>query len=377
MEKDFKSRILLVDDIEANLFSLEDALEPLNCTMDRALSGAEAIQKVKENDYSVVLLDVQMPEMDGFETAQAIFALDKDRHPPIIFVTAISKDEYYIRKGYKAGCVDYLLKPLNLDLVRNKVSFCMDLHRRVLENESLVVKLRASENELKRSNEELQQFAYVASHDLQEPIRMVRNYIQLLGKRFQTDLDEKSQKYMGYVSEGAERMQVLIDDLLTLSRVSSQGREFKSTNIADVLNTVLRDLKLLIDETKTDIKIENMPAVHADKGQLGQVFQNIISNAIKFRGTASPKIHISSKENIDQFIISISDQGIGIDPKYFEQIFVIFQRLHTREKYEGSGIGLSLCKKIIERHGGKIWLESQVGKGTTFYFSLPKARNAA
>lgn len=363
------ARILIVDDIEANLFALEDALEPLAVPMDRALSGAEAIRLVEKNDYSVVLLDVQMPEMDGFETAQAIFSLEKDRHPPIIFVTAISKEEHYIRKGYKAGCVDYLLKPLNLDLVRNKVQFCMDLHLRVLENEQLVKKLRENEAELRSSNEELQQFAYVASHDLQEPIRMVKNYIQLLDKRFHSQFDEKAHKYMGYIIEGSERMQTLVNDLLSLSRVSSQGKEQQAVDCNEVLATVLRDLKMLVKETGAVIESETLPVVIADKGQLGQVFQNLISNAIKFRGQEAPRIRISAKLKGRECEFLVSDNGIGINPKYFDQIFVIFQRLHTRDVYEGSGIGLALCKKIIERHGGKIWLESREGEGSKFYFT--------
>jgi signal transduction histidine kinase len=375
MMSDFSPKVLIVDDIEANLFSLEDALEPLEVGIDRALSGKEAVRLIQDNDYSVVLLDVQMPEMDGFETAQAIFALEKDRHPPIIFVTAISKDEHYIRKGYKSGCVDYLLKPLNLDLVRNKVRFCMDLHLRVLENERLVEKLRAQELDLKRSNEELQQFAYVASHDLQEPIRMVRNYIQLFGKRLSGELDEKATKYMGYIIEGSERMQNLVNDLLVLSRVSSQGKDLEATKPSEVVAVVLRDLKLLIEETGAQVEVENLPLVLADRSQLGQVFQNLIANAIKFRTDRPPKIHIRGEVKDGWCQFTVSDNGIGIDSKYFEQIFVIFQRLHTRDVYQGSGIGLSLCKKIVERHGGQIWLESQVGQGTKFHFTLRQMKD--
>lgn len=369
--RDYKPKILIVDDIEANLFSLEDALEPVGVDIDRALSGAEAIRLIRDKDYSVVLLDVQMPVMDGFETAQAIFNLEKDHHPAIIFVTAINKDEHYILKGYKAGCVDYLVKPLNLDLVRNKVRFCMDLHKRVLENERLVERLRASELNLRRSNDELQQFAYVASHDLQEPIRMVRNYIQLLGKRFGSQLDEKAHKYMSYIVEGADRMQTLVDDLLALSRISSQGKPPHAIDANEVLTIVLRDLKLLVENSGAHVESEKLPVVIVDHGQLGQVFQNLISNAIKFRGASAPRIKISCKEQAGYYQFSVSDNGIGIDTNYFEQIFIIFQRLHTRESYGGSGIGLAICKKIIERHGGRIWLESEVGKGTKFYFTLP------
>lgn len=368
-------RILIVDDKEANLFSLEDALEPLGIDVDKALSGPEAIKLVKMKDYSVILMDVQMPGMDGFETASLIRDMDLTRHPPIIFVTAISKEEHYVLKGYKSGCVDYLLKPLNLELVRNKVRFCMDLHLQVLENDVLIRKLKENEVDLKRSNEELQQFAYVASHDLQEPIRMVKNYIQLFAKKYQASVDQKADTYIKYIIDGSERMQKLIDGLLSMSQVSSGGKFFETVDLNDVLNTVKKDLKLLIDENAVNIVCSNLPIVHGDKIQLRQVFQNLISNSIKFRREEKPLIQIQCTESDKFNQISVADNGIGINSQYFEQIFVIFKRLHTRDKYPGSGLGLSLCKKIIERHGGQLWTESEEGKGTTFFFNIKKTGN--
>lgn len=368
-----QTRILIVDDKEANLFSLEIALEPIGVIIDKALSGPEAIEKVKEHDYSVILLDVQMPGMDGFETATTILDLPLKRQPPIIFVTAISKEEHYILKGYKSGCVDYLLKPLNLDLVRNKVKFCMSLHQRILENEELIKQLKESEIELTRSNEELQQFAYVASHDLQEPIRMVRSYVQLFAKKYQSSIDEKADKYISYISEGSERMHNLIGDLLVISRVNSKEKSFEELDLNKILSAVKVDLKLLIDETEAQIEYDELPTVHGDAVQLRQIFQNLISNSIKFRSESTPHIKITFNEKDNQYVFAVKDNGIGINPKYFQQIFVIFQRLHTRDKYPGSGIGLSLCKKIIERHGGELWIESDEGAGSTFYFNLMKA----
>lgn len=356
-------RILIVDDIEANLFALEDALEPLHVPIDRARSGREALQAIRSRDYSVVLLDVQMPEMDGFETAHAVAGLDIVRKPPIVFVTAIGKDERHIQQGYRAGCVDYLLKPLNLDLVRNKVRFCMDLHSRVLENDRLI-------RDLKQSNEELQQFAYVASHDLQEPIRMVRNYVQLLSKKYADRIDGKAAKYIGYAVEGSQRMQTLVDDLLELSRVDSQTRPQIRLAPDEVLDGVLRDLRLLLEESGARIERSALPPVRADRVQLAQVFQNLISNAVKFRSERPLRIEIFARKTSDMVEISIRDNGIGVNPKYFAQIFVIFQRLHTRDKYEGSGIGLALCKKIVESHGGQLGIESSEGAGSTLTFSL-------
>lgn len=366
--------ILIVDDKEANLFSLEEALQPLGVTVDKALSGPEALKLVRMKDYSVILLDVQMPGMDGFETAGLIRDMDLVHSPPIIFVTAISKEEHYVLKGYKSGCVDYLMKPLNLDLVRNKVQFCMDLHLRVLENEFLIQKLKANEIDLKRSNEELQQFAYVASHDLQEPIRMVKNYIGLFAKKYQSSVDEKAATYIKYIIDGAERMQKLIDGLLAMSQVSSDGKVLENVDVNEIMNTVLKDLKLLIEENAVKIEYPNLPIVLGDKIQVRQVFQNLMSNSIKFRRDIDPLIQIKYTVSDGDYEFSLADNGIGINSQYFEQIFIIFKRLHTRDKYSGSGLGLSLCKKIVERHGGKLRVESEEGKGTTFFFNLKKGK---
>lgn len=366
--------ILIVDDKEANLFSLEEALQPLGVTVDKALSGPEALKLVRMKDYSVILLDVQMPGMDGFETAGLIRDMELVRCPPIIFVTAISKEEHYVLKGYKSGCVDYLMKPLNLDLVRNKVKFCMDLHLRVLENEFLIQKLKANEIDLKRSNEELQQFAYVASHDLQEPIRMVKNYIGLFAKKYQSSVDEKAGTYIKYIIDGAERMQKLIDGLLAMSQVSSDGKVLENVDVNEIMNTVLKDLKLLIEENAVKIEYPNLPIVLGDKIQVRQVFQNLMCNSIKFRRDIDPLIRIKYTESDGDYEFSLADNGIGINSQYFEQIFIIFKRLHTRDKYSGSGLGLSLCKKIVERHGGKLRVESEEGKGTTFFFNLKKGK---
>ena len=230
--------------------------------------------------------------------------------------------------------------------------------------------LRQSE-ELRRSNAELEQFAYVASHDLQEPLRMVASYMQLLAERYQGRLDAKADKYIGYAVDGARRMQTLINDLLALSRVNSRGAEFEETDCNAIIRRVLHDLHMRISESDASIEWENMPKVWADQAQLAQVFQNLIGNALKFRGEQKPWVRITASQERDHWLFALQDNGIGIAPEHTEQIFVLFQRLHSRHKYEGTGIGLAICKKIIERHGGKIWVESEPGKGSTFKFTLP------
>ena len=230
--------------------------------------------------------------------------------------------------------------------------------------------LRQTAEALARSNRELEQFAYVASHDLQEPLRMVASYTQLLARRYTDQLDTTAHDYVRFAVEGARRMQELINDLLTYSRVGTQGKPFASTDCGQVLADTLANLKLVVEERRAVITHDRLPTLSADRGQLAQVFQNLISNALKFCGTRPPRIHVGAECRDGEWCFRVTDNGIGIEPKYFDRIFLIFQRLHTRDEYPGTGIGLALCKKIVERHGGRIWVESETGKGSTFCFTL-------
>ena len=226
-------------------------------------------------------------------------------------------------------------------------------------------------NELSRSNRELEQFAYVASHDLQEPLRMVASYTQLIAQRYRGRLDADADEFIGYVVDGATRMQALINDLLTLSRVSTRDTAFDKIDSKAALDKALANLKLTIEETGARIVCGSLPMLNADGAQLTQLFQNLIGNAIKFRGDSSPHIEIDAEQQGEEWVFHVRDNGIGIAPEYFERIFLLFQRLHGRHDYPGTGIGLTLCKKIVERHGGRIWIASEQGKGTTFYFAIP------
>jgi PAS domain S-box-containing protein len=270
--------------------------------------------------------------------------------------------------------VDYVSTPIfdREELIGAVISF-RDVTARKCAQEALAKRT----SQLERSNEELERFAYVASHDLQEPLRMITGYTNLLSKRYSGKLDASADEFIGFAVDGANRMRVLINDLLTYSRVSSQGRELVPTDCEMVLSQTLAGLRLAIQESGAKVIRDPLPTVNGDDVQLGQLFQNLIGNALKYRNGQEPMVHVGCERREGEWLFLVRDNGIGIDERFAEKIFVIFQRLHTREKYPGTGIGLAVCKRIVERHGGKIWVESEPGKGSTFYFTLPAEAKAA
>jgi light-regulated signal transduction histidine kinase (bacteriophytochrome) len=225
--------------------------------------------------------------------------------------------------------------------------------------------------ELESSNKELEQFASVASHDLQEPLRKIAGFTELLERRYRDRLDGDADRYLTYIVDAAKRMRILIDELLSYSRLGRGERKYLPIDCNKVLEQVLGDMEKTMKESGALVTHDELPAITADGVQLGQVFQNLIANAVKFCGNGQPRIHVSARHEGDEWIFSVRDNGIGIEPQFFPRIFGMFQRLHTQTEYPGSGIGLAVCKKIIERHGGRIWVESTVGKGSTFCFALP------
>ncbi|MGE5457891.1 MAG: sensor histidine kinase, partial [Methanococcaceae archaeon] len=245
---------------------------------------------------------------------------------------------------------------------------CSDVTDLKEETDRTIIKLN---EELLRSNKELENFAYVASHDLQEPLRMISSFTQLLSHQYKEELDEKAREYIDYAVEGSKRMYELINGLIAYARIHTKGGSFTRVDINDVLEVVTKNLSVVIAERKAVLKIDKLPVIVADRNQMIQLFQNLIVNGIKF-SPDPPRIYISSKIKSTRYLFSIRDEGMGIESQYFERIFLIFQRLLPKNQFEGTGIGLAICKRIIERHGGKIWVESQPGKGSTFFFTIPK-----
>jgi PAS domain S-box-containing protein len=310
-------------------------------------------------------------ELLGHPIELLVPARVRERHPglrteffahPQTRSMGAGRDLFGVRKDGTEMPVEIGLNPIETDEGLFVLASVVDITQR-----------KRSESELKRSNEELERFAYVASHDLQEPLRMVGSYVQLLAKRYQGKLDKDADDFIGFALDGALRMQRLIQDLLAFSRVSTRGADLVPTDADAVLGNALANLKLTIEECGAAVSHDRLPTVKADAGQLEHVFLNLISNALKFRGTAPPRIHIGASREDGNWRFSVRDNGIGIEPQYFERIFVIFQRLNARADYPGTGIGLAIVKKIVERHGGRIWVESAAGSGTTFLFTLSAA----
>ncbi len=304
----------------------------------------------------------------------------------------------YIRPHHAALRDGYFENPrrrpmgIGLDLVANRKNaaplpveislsmFAMDgapcaiaVVRDVTESRRLDRELRRNNLELQRSNEELEQFAYVASHDLQEPLRMVSGYTQLLQRRYADKLDSDANEYIGYAVDGVKRMQALINDLLTYSRVSTRSKPFTTVDLGDVVKQVQSNLEVALQEVDAVLQVGPLPRLVGDPVQLTQLLQNLVANALKFRSEEAARratVSIAAVYEAPFWHLSVADNGIGIDPEYADKIFVIFQRLHSRERYPGTGIGLAICKRVVERHGGKIWFESVLGQGTTFHFTL-------
>lgn len=381
---------------EAMAQTVEETLTPASFKVAmNALTEETAMEYMEQKDLSRTrTLELEAICKDGstiWAEVKMTFLRDQNMQP--VGILGISRD-ITKRKRAEEELMRYrdhlecLVEERTTELTRTNEQ----LQQEVLERKQTEAKLEETVAELARSNVELEQFAYVASHDLQEPLRMVASYMQLLAERYKGKLDASADEFIGYAVDGANRMKALLDDLLTYSRVGTRGMSLESTDCLAVLEDVLANLQVAIKESGAVITHDVLPTIMADASQFVQLFQNLVSNAIKFRSKEPPRLHISAKsiaeggrrkaglkseirnlksEIKDGWLFSVRDNGIGIEPEYAERIFQIFQRLHTRTEYSGTGVGLAICKKIVERHGGHIWVESEPGRGSTFYFTMP------
>lgn len=399
--------ILIVDDIKANIIALKKTLELHNIEVDTAESGEEALKKILKTNYCLIIMDVQMPGLDGFEVVKILSGNKRTKEIPVIFLSAISVEKKYIFKGYETGAVDYITKPVDTDLLILKVKTFIKIYEqknelRVMKDllsKEIKIRKEAQDNleikiaertkelvlkneELELKNHELQQFSWVVSHDLNEPIRKIQIFIKIIKDLYLKE-NEKAIDYVDRTIKSAERMQTLITDLLAYSRLSANVKPEK-TDLNIVLQEVLSDFDYLIERKNAIVKTGGLPTIDSIPSQLRQVFQNLIGNALKFSGNAeTPIIEITSEliktKDFDGEVspdgkycrIIVSDNGIGFDEIYLDRIFIIFQSLNDRQTYEGTGIGLAIAKKIVEKHNGLITAKSQIGKGASFIIVLP------
>jgi signal transduction histidine kinase len=360
-----KANILLVDDEPASLLALEVILADLGQHLVKATSGESALRCLLDTDFALILLDVKMEGLDGFQTAELIRARRRSRHTPIIFLTAYDLGDFPVARPYSLGAVDYLMKPLVPEIIRAKVGFFVELFQKTEA-------LRRTAEELRRSNQELEQFAYIASHDLKEPLRIMTIYIQLLERAFRDRLDEKTSQYIGHAVGAAQRMKQLVNDLLAYARVGSSTNHLAGeVDCAAAFDQAVANLAAVIGEHRAKISRGPLPTVRGDPTQVVQLFQNLVANAVTYCKDADPVVRAEAVRQNPDWLFSVRDNGIGIDPEYAERIFRIFERLHSKSEHSGTGIGLAICKKIIELHGGSIWVESKPGQGSTFLFTLP------
>jgi signal transduction histidine kinase len=362
-------RVLHVEDNKLDAELTADALQQggFSASVVLVQTEIEFEQQLCSHPPDIVLADYNLPNWNGMGVLEVV--LRKNPDIPVILVSGSLKDVTAV-ECIKAGATDYVSKEglARLpEVIRRALREKQEHSLRDQAEKDLARKVE----ELARSNADLEQFAYVASHDLQEPLRMVTAYTQLLAERYHGKLDENADKFIGYASEGAQRMQVLIQDLLAFSRVGRNGFASVSVDCNAVMAEVLQTLAAAIQESGAVITHADLPGVCADRTQVTQIFQNLIGNAIKFHGKPTPEVSIQA-ERVDQlWQFSVSDNGIGIAPENAENIFVVFKRLHARSEYPGNGIGLAICKKIVEHRGGRIWVEPQAASGSSFKFTLP------
>jgi signal transduction histidine kinase len=413
MKKPVRVKILIVDDKENNLLSMESILWKDGYDIVRANSGKEALKiLLKDFDFTLILMDVEMPDLNGFDTATMIYQREKLKHIPIIFITAHSYGDENLFKGYRAGAVDYIYKPIQSELLRAKVFVFVELYKKnhqlvqqeqklVAINRSMEIEIKdriASEekvkelnkqlleniNQLESTNKELDRFAYMASHDLQEPLRKIRIFSERISEMYQDKIGTEGKVYIDKMQSACIRMQNLIDDILAFSKISVQKDSLVNSDITILLQEVISDMEQQIREKSAQIVIDALPELPVNRELIKSLFQNLISNSLKYSHKEIPPVinitmrvdpddhqqddHISVKKYCR---IYVQDNGIGFEQQYADQVFTMFKRLHAGPEYKGTGIGLAICKKIVEEHQGHISAKSAVDEGTTFTISFP------
>ncbi|MEX2286069.1 MAG: response regulator [Planctomycetaceae bacterium] len=402
-----RARLLTIDDSPTYLAHLCAELEQEGYQVDREYSGEEGLRRLSIENYDCVLVDLVMPGIDGIEVCREINRLRQTVDNPIAVLMLTGRENKEdLTRALEAGADDFVGKSSDIAVLKGRIrallrrKFFQEENRRILQKlkdkevealkaraekelaearAMLVEELEKTAAELQRSNRELEQFAYVVSHDLKEPLRMITSYTQLLADECQDKLGDEPNRYIHYAVDGASRMRQLIDGLLEYSRVGRKLEPLEPVDLQQLIDQLLWDLQPAIREADARVEVGRLTTVYGNRMLLGQLFQNLLGNALKFHGDSPPVVSVSCEDRDGHWEFAVADNGIGIGSAHFDRIFQVFQRIHSREQYPGTGIGLAVCRKIVEQFGGRIWVESTPGQGTTFRFTLPalQASNSA
>jgi len=357
--------ILLVDDEPGGLLALEAILEPLGQKLITARSGHEALRHLLAHDFALILLDIRMPDLDGFQTAALIRERGRNRVTPIIFLTASDESEAQKFRGYAVGAVDYVFKPLQPEILRSKVSVFVELAR-------TTEMVRKQAAELEAANKDLESFSFSVSHDLRAPLRAIDGYSNILRDSCGDRLGDEGQRLLEKILENTQRMGTLIEDLLAFSQLGRRPIFAAEIDMEALAREVVDELRSAPGQQVPNCVLKPLPAGWGDRSLVRQVWLNLLSNAIKFTGTREvPSIELGGSSEDGRNVYYVKDNGAGFDMRYYGKLFGVFQRLHSSKEFPGTGVGLAIVQRVVVRHGGRVWAEGKPGKGATFYFALP------
>lgn len=366
-----KPKILIVDDRPENLVTLKRVLGDLDVELIEATNGNDALRATLFHDFALALLDIQMPEMDGYELASILREEEKTANLPFIFISAVYTDNLNVFKGYEKGAFSFITKPFQPEILINKVKFFIEKHQQEVALYELNEDLKRKNEDLERMNQELESFSYSVSHDLRSPLRSINGYAAILKEDFEEHLEEDAQRLLSKISRSALKMSNLIDSLLSLSRLGRKQAVSKSVNMNSLVQKVVKEFEKTENRENIVIVLKELPDTKGDPELIRQVYVNLISNAIKYSSKKDkPKIEIGALKKDETLVYYIKDNGAGFNMEYKDKLFGVFQRLHGTQEFEGIGIGLAIVKRIVNRHGGKIWAKGEVEEGATFYFTL-------
>ena len=352
------------------MLALEAILEPLGQKLITARSGHEALRHLLAHDFALILLDVRMPGLDGFQTAELIRERERNRLSPIIFLTASDESDAQMSRGYAVGAVDYVFKPLRPEILRSKVSVFVELAR-------TTEVMRRQAAELEAANKDLESFSYSVSHDLRAPLRAIDGYSNILRENCSDRLEDEDKRVLGKILENTQRMGALIEDLLAFSQLGRRPVSPAEIDMDALAREVVDELRSAPGQQMPNCVLEPLPAGWGDRSLIRQVWLNLLSNAVKFTGAKEvPSIELGGSSEDARNVYYVKDNGAGFDMRYYGKLFGVFQRLHSTREFPGTGVGLAIVQRVVLRHGGRVWAEGKPGEGATFYFALPKQRQA-